>query len=56
MYTITITRLDSKLVKSFSTKEEAKKEVKRLCKELGLKRIVGFYGNAKTGTELDTNY
>lgn len=40
----------------FETKDEAKKAIRQKCKEYGLTRQMGFYGNPKTGIELDTNF
>lgn len=56
MYTLTIENYTNTLVKSFSTKEEAVKELKDLCKRFNLKRQKGFWGNSKTGTEITTNF
>jgi len=41
---------------SFETKKEAKKELRRLCKELDLTRQNGFWGNAQTGIEIYTTF
>ncbi len=52
MYTLTI----NKETIEFETKKEANKNKRELIKKYDLKPQRGFYGNAKTGIELDTNY
>ena len=56
MFTLTITTPHKETSFEFQTIKEAKSKIKELSSDLGLTRQRGFWGNAKTGTELTTNF
>ena len=57
-YVVTIEDRKGKLIQkgSFTFKDDANKYIKDMVKKHKLKRQKGFWGNAKTGVELITNF
>lgn len=56
MFELTITTPHKETTFEFETREEAKAKIKEFSSDLGLTRQRGFWANAKTGTELTTNF
>ena len=56
-FILTLLKYDKEFGKfTFKSKSDALKFVDMIRKEYGLKRQKGFWGNSKTGVELETNF